>query len=78
VLREADGVISAIRIIDRINLTGDADEMPPTVFQTTLVIVLKSGAMRGPARIAASGLPDPKRMTKDGVLYRIQKARKDV
>lgn len=51
VLREADGVISAIRIIDRINIVGDSDEMPPTPFQATLVIVLKSGEMRGPARV---------------------------
>jgi hypothetical protein len=54
VLREADGVISAIRIVDRLNIAGPTDEMPPTTANLTLLIGFKSGFMRGAARVKIS------------------------
>lgn len=50
VLKEADGVVSAIRIIDRttINVGPEAPEtMPPIPIQTRALIILKSGIIRG-------------------------------
>jgi len=47
VLREADGVISVIRVFDRSMVTGPTEEMPPTNIPLTLVISFKSGFMRG-------------------------------
>jgi hypothetical protein len=54
VLKEADGVLSAIRIIDRINVRGTSDEMPPTPVHLCLVLAFKSGIMRGPGRVRLS------------------------
>jgi hypothetical protein len=51
VLREQDGVISAIRIVDRWNVNGPNEEMPTTILQTNLVILLKSGVYRGNAQL---------------------------
>lgn len=51
VLQEASGVLSLIRIVDRMNVTvsgPDApEEMPPQQLNWTLVITLKSGDVRG-------------------------------
>lgn len=51
VLQEATGVISLIRIVDRMTITStgaDApEEMPPAQLNWTLVITLKSGDARG-------------------------------
>lgn len=51
VLQEADGVLSAIRFVDRLMLGfagPDApDEMPPLPAQFTLLIAMKSGGARG-------------------------------
>ncbi len=51
VLREQDGVLSLIRIVDRLNVVsqglGAPDAMPETPFQTNLVIMLVSGAAKG-------------------------------
>ena len=51
VLREADGVLSAIRIVDRFNVQGTAEEMPATTIAFTIVIVFKSGEFRGRAEL---------------------------
>jgi hypothetical protein len=51
VLREADGVISTIRIVDRFTVQGTADEMPATIIAFTIVIVFKSGDFRGRSEI---------------------------
>ena len=53
-LQEADGVPSAIRIIDRWNVNGPAETMPTTIIQGTLVITMKSGVYRGNAQITIS------------------------
>lgn len=47
VLREADNVLSLIRVIDRFNVTGATAEMQPTVLPFTIVISFKSGFLRG-------------------------------
>ena len=46
-LQEANGVLSVIRLIDRITLTGTAPELQPTPVQLTMAIVLKSDLMQG-------------------------------
>jgi hypothetical protein len=51
VLREQDGVLSAIRIVDRWNVTGPTQDMVPTVIQAFLVVLFKSGIFRGQAQI---------------------------
>ena len=52
VLKEADGVLSAIRIIDRFNISGDAPEMAKSMLSFTALISLKSGDYRGRAEIS--------------------------
>ncbi len=51
VLREADNVMSIIRIVDRVTITAQGpaapDEMPKTPYPITAVITLVSGASRG-------------------------------
>jgi hypothetical protein len=51
VLREADGVVSLIRVVDRVTVTAagpDApDTMPKTPYNMTAVIILTSGQSRG-------------------------------
>jgi hypothetical protein len=51
VLREQDGVVSAIRIVDRWNVNGPDETMPTTILQTNLVVLLKSGIYRGSAQL---------------------------
>ena len=51
VLREADGVLSLIRVVDRWTVTGPLERMPLTVIQTTLVILMRSGIFRGSSQI---------------------------
>jgi hypothetical protein len=54
VLHEPDGVLSAIRIVDRWTVNGPQVAMPPTILQTNLVILMKSGSYRGNAQITVS------------------------
>ncbi len=51
VLREADGVLSFIRVVDRWTVVGPAETMQPTVIQAMLVILMKSGMHRGNSEI---------------------------
>ena len=53
-LRETDGVLSAIRIVDRWNVNGPTETMPPTIIQTTLVVLMKSGIYRGQAQLSVT------------------------
>lgn len=55
-IKEADGVLSLIRVVDRLELSGSGpdapDELPPgAVVNTHLVIGLKPGAARGPQKV---------------------------
>ena len=52
VLREADGVLSVIRIVDRFTIPGSTAQMPPQVLQFTVAIVFKAGFMRGKQTIS--------------------------
>jgi hypothetical protein len=45
-LREADGVFSFIRAVDRWNIVGQSPTMIPTIIQATLVAMFKSGTFR--------------------------------
>lgn len=51
VLSEADGVLSLIRVIDRVVVGASGadvpDELPPTPLAFTVVVALKSGSARG-------------------------------
>lgn len=51
VLREADGVVSLIRLVDRVTNTVQGqnapDEMPEVRYPLTLVVSLKAGVARG-------------------------------
>ncbi len=54
VLREVDGVLSVIRIVDRWTVTGPTEQMPVSVIQTNLVLIAKSGMHRGSSNISVS------------------------
>lgn len=54
VLREVDGVVSLIRIVDKWTVNGVAEVMPLTVIQTTLVIMMKSGIHRGSSQVTVT------------------------
>jgi len=47
VLREKEGVLSLIRVVDRVNVTGPSKEMPQLPIKLVLVIAFKSGDMKG-------------------------------
>ncbi len=50
-LREADGVPSFIRAIDKWIVNGSAESMTTNLLQMTVVVMMKSGAYRGSAHI---------------------------
>jgi len=68
VLREQDGVLSLIRIVDRLNVVsqgpGAPDAMPETPFQTNLVIMLVSGAAKGRHELKIT-VEEPSGLSKD-------------
>jgi len=51
VLSEADGVLTAVRVIDRFIVSGPNPEMSPATLPLFLLIMLKSGQFRGPSVI---------------------------
>ncbi|MGH9376236.1 MAG: DUF6941 family protein [Terriglobia bacterium] len=51
VLSEADGILTAVRIIDRFIVSGPNPEMFPATLPMSLLIMLKSGDFRGPSVI---------------------------
>lgn len=57
VLQERDGVLTAVRIIDRMTVAVAAtqgtppDAMPPSIVQFTILIVLKAGVYKGMAPV---------------------------
>lgn len=55
VLEEKDGVLSAIRVVDRFTIDGgpsDPPEMKPTTVLLTALIVLKAGEATGSATVS--------------------------
>jgi hypothetical protein len=68
VLQEKDGIVSAIRIIDRIVATAQGsalpEQMPPVAVNVALLIMLKSGDVQGShtiriQQVAPSGFRSP-------------------
>jgi hypothetical protein len=57
VLREADGVLSAVRIVDRWNINGPTETLTPAVIQASLVLMFKSGIYRGSAQLTITRSP---------------------
>ncbi len=51
VLKEADGVVSVIRVVDRFTVSGNTPEMPKENIRFTALVSLKSGEYRGRAEI---------------------------
>lgn len=51
VVQRADGVLTLVNIVDRVNITsqgfGASESMPPTNFSIYLTVVLKAGRARG-------------------------------
>jgi hypothetical protein len=52
ILREADGVSSIIRMVDRFNVQGTSEDMQPIVLSFMVYISFKSGFMRGKQKIS--------------------------
>lgn len=52
VLREADNVLSVIRVIDRFNVAGPTPEMAPTILNFTILVSFKAGFLRGKQMLA--------------------------
>lgn len=61
VLQEADGVISLIRVVDRFTVRGASAEMGNHVLKFTIVILFKSGFLRGKQKIHIRPLSPNKR-----------------
>jgi hypothetical protein len=59
-LRESDGVMSLIRIVDRWQISGNTDQMQMSVVQTTLVIIFKSGMHRGSSSVVVKPITPSK------------------
>lgn len=63
VLQERDGVLSFIRVVDRWNIVGPTQTMPPTTIQATLVALFKSGTLRASAQLTITPVsPSGERM----------------
>lgn len=53
VLKEQDGVVSYIRVVDRFTLQGDTDEIPAgRALKVNVVVSLKNGDARGKHKIS--------------------------
>src|SRR5262245_45206440 len=72
VLGEKDGVLSAIRIVDRITVTASGtappEKMPPTNIQVTALVAFKSGFFKGSAEIKLVGRTPSQRIFADTTL----------
>jgi len=57
VLREQDGIMSVIRVVDRVTITPPPDapeQMPPTSLNLMLAVVLRAGVMQGQMNVGLS------------------------
>lgn len=66
VLTEADGVVSLIRIVDRITVSMSGpkppSDMPPALVNLTLVLGFKSGFARGPYQVSVKAVGPSQQM----------------
>ena len=63
VLKEHDGVLSIIRIVDRWNIAGPTPLLGPTIIQATFVLTFKAGFYRGQAQLTVTPItPSNKRL----------------
>lgn len=61
---EQDGALTLFRVIDRFMISGQTDEMPPTVLQFTVVVSFRSGNFRGRLELTLTTLdPDMIQLT---------------
>lgn len=73
VLQEKDGVVSLIRVVDRLIFMASGAEppekMPPMTLTTTAFLAFKSGIAKGSSTIKLVPIdPDGKRMTQEALL----------
>jgi len=54
VLKEADGVLSLIRVVDRFRVPGTSPEMQKSSIRFTMVIMFRSGFIRGKTNISVT------------------------
>ena len=47
ILKESDGVMTVVRIIDRFDVRGNTDEMQKIELNFTILLSIKSGDFRG-------------------------------
>ena len=52
VLRETDGVLTPVRIIDKFFVNGSTEQMQPVTLTFSILILLKAGDYRGRAAVA--------------------------
>jgi hypothetical protein len=56
-VEDKTGAISIVRMIDRVNIAGQAPEMPPSPVKITLVLALKAGFMHQKAMLRIKPVP---------------------
>ena len=56
-LQEQTGVLSIIRILERVQVAGPTPEMQPINLKFTLVVTLRSGFYRGNAKVKVKPIP---------------------
>ena len=61
VLREADGVLSIIRIVDRFMVRGTTPEMGKRTIRFTLLIMFRAGFMRGKTAVTIKPISPTKK-----------------
>src|SRR5947208_4912265 len=57
VLREQSGVLSVIRVLERLQIAGPTSEMQPVNVKFTVAVVLRSGFYRGNAKVKIKPIP---------------------
>ena len=56
-LQEANGVLSIIRVLERIQVNGQTPEMTPVNIKLSIVVVLRSGFYKGNAKVVIKPIP---------------------
>lgn len=64
-IEDKSNVLSLIRLVDRLQITGSSEEMPPHIPDWYLVLVLKSGSTKGTYQISIQ-VEEPSGLTQPG------------